>query len=75
MKKLLGIVVLGLLWCNVGFAEKIIFSDCAVKKDNFIFNSKMWERNEIIIDTYAKTVTSIMVRTDEMMKKNTLEKI
>ena len=23
MKKLLGIVVLGLLWCNVGFAEKI----------------------------------------------------
>jgi len=21
MKKLLGIVVLGLLWCNVGFAE------------------------------------------------------
>ena len=22
MKKLLGIVVLGLLWCNVGFASK-----------------------------------------------------
>ena len=69
MKKLLGILVLSLLFCNVGFAEKIIFFDCAVKKDNFIFNSKMWERNEIIIDTYAKTVTSIMVRTDEMMKK------
>ena len=24
MKKLLGIMVLGLLWCNVGFAETII---------------------------------------------------
>jgi len=22
MKKLLGIIVLGLLWCNVGFAEE-----------------------------------------------------
>ena len=27
MKKLLGIVVLGLLWCNVGFAE-CIKGDC-----------------------------------------------
>ena len=27
MKKLLGIVVLGLLWCNVGFAE-CIEGDC-----------------------------------------------
>ena len=26
MKKLLGILVLGLLWCNVGFAEDIYLS-------------------------------------------------
>tara|TARA_Y100000310_G_C20093623_1_gene539418 strand:- start:173 stop:298 length:126 start_codon:yes stop_codon:yes gene_type:complete len=24
MKKLLGIVALGLLWCNVGFADELI---------------------------------------------------
>ena len=28
MKKLLGIVVLGLLWCNVSFAEKINLDNC-----------------------------------------------
>ena len=25
MKKLLGIVVLGLLWCNVGFADEVSY--------------------------------------------------
>ena len=30
MKKLLGILVLGLLWCNVGFAEKISFLDIKI---------------------------------------------
>ena len=24
MKKLLGIIILGLLWCNVGFAQELI---------------------------------------------------
>ena len=28
MKKLLGILVLGLLWCNVGFAEEMIYLKC-----------------------------------------------
>ena len=34
MKKLLGILVLGLLWCNVGFAEDIMLScEPSNKKD------------------------------------------
>ena len=49
MKKILGIVVLGLLWCNVGFAEKLIlnckgeFSD--TKIDDYY-----------IVDTSEKTL-------------------
>ena len=27
MKKLLGIVVLGLLWCNIGFAAELMVKD------------------------------------------------
>ena len=35
MKKLLGIVVLGLLWCNVGFAEEVKRPKYS---DNFNYN-------------------------------------
>ena len=68
MKKLLGIVVLGLLLSGNVYAEKIIFSDCASKKDNFIFNPKIWEKNEIIIDTSKKTVSRILIKSDEFLK-------
>jgi hypothetical protein len=68
MKKLLGILVLGLLLSGNAYAEKIIFSDCASKKDNFIFNPKIWEKNEIIIDTSKKTVSRILIKSDEFLK-------
>ena len=45
MKKLLGIVVLGLLWCNVGFAD-----DQADRKkliDNLINKHNIFEKIEI----------------------------
>ena len=36
MKKLLGILVLGLLWCNISFAEEIYFACLNVMvKDRF----------------------------------------
>ena len=34
MKKLLGIVVLGLLWCNVGFGKSITLSGCVNDNSN-----------------------------------------
>ena len=42
MKKLLGIVVLGLLWCNVGFAEisYICTYDDDKKKYRYVFEIK-----------------------------------
>ena len=69
MKKLSLYVFLVLMWCNVGVAEQIKFYNCAGKKDNFIFNPNKYEKYEILIDTYEKTSTSIMVISDEMMKK------
>ena len=34
MKKLLGIMVLGLLWCNVGFAAPLLYEDYRKFKDD-----------------------------------------
>ena len=70
MKKLLIILISCLFLNNGALAEKIVFSDCAVKKNNFIFNSEIWEKNNIIIDTSNKTVTSILIYNDKHMKKN-----
>ena len=42
MKKLLGIVVLGLLWCNVGFADD--------KKELKALKDYSWDLNDNIIN-------------------------
>ena len=74
MKKLLGIVVLSLLWCNVGFAEYFEFRKCHFDT----FNS-FDERNKksklgpvvedvVTIDTDAGTVTRTIIRDKEGAK-------
>ena len=60
MKKLLGILVLGLLWCNVGFA-KILILNCADASSAF-------EKKEIKIDTSLKIINLFDVFTDDWMK-------
>ena len=44
MKKLLGILVLGLLWCNVGFASKAggIREPGTDKKCFYVFEKKIY---------------------------------
>ncbi len=39
MKKLLGILVLGLLWCNVGFAEMRLIEEKKLKAKQFNYIS------------------------------------
>ena len=46
MKKLLGIIVLGLLWCNVGFAE-CIKGDC-----NNSYGTSMWADGSKYVGEY-----------------------
>ena len=52
MKKLLGIVVLGLLWCNVIFAE-CIKGNCTSGQGTFTWadgtvDKGIWENNELV---------------------------
>ena len=44
MKKLLGIVVLGLLWCNVGYTQLIEFEKCLRTSGSFAVKS--WSESE-----------------------------
>ena len=55
MKKLLGIVVLGLLWCNVGFAEMRLIEEKKIKTGkefNYIIST-------FCIDGYKFVMTAV----------------
>ena len=39
MKKLLGIIVFGLLWCNVGFAEMRIIEEKQIESKEWVYLS------------------------------------
>ena len=69
MKKILGIVVLGLLLGGNAYAEIITFTKCAVETNNYIFDTAKFERYEFRFDTTAKTVTTIGERTDKHAKE------
>ena len=69
MKKLLGILVLGLLLGGNAYAEIITFTKCAVETNNYIFDTAKFERYELRFDTTAKTVTLIIERTDKHAKE------
>ena len=64
MKKLLGIVVLGLLWCNVGFAEEILIN-CVIEDFNLKAIGKkdrprfVGQTISLKIDTERKIITNI----------------
>ena len=51
MKKLLAILVLGLLWCNVGFADTVTKFKCNFERDNYEYTINLYEKefNEIRI--------------------------
>ena len=75
MKKLLGIVVLGLLWCNVVQANTIILSKCYVAKyknspefEEKEFNYKMAEERSYEIDLNNKIVNSVFIKSEEKFK-------
>ena len=60
MKKLLTIVVLGLVWCGNVNAKIILFKNCAEKKD--------YEKWEYKINTYKKNIQHIRIYTDNYLK-------
>jgi hypothetical protein len=81
MKKLLGIVVLGLLWCNVGYADHItkegIFKDDPVYHNDkkIILNCRYGEAEEfnVILDINGDNATVYNVNKNEVYYFNDLE--
>ena len=82
MKKLLGIVVLGLMWCNVGFAELIIFFDIKIgdritKHFNsqqiskyYFFDKEKTPSGEILYGKNKKYSLLQLNKEDEIFKKD-----
>ena len=62
MKKAIGILVLGLLWCNTSFAEFYEFKKCD-SEDNLL-SSGFWQSNDFKIDTDQKIVINKVVLRD-----------
>ena len=69
MKKLLGILVLGLLLGGNVYAEIITFSKCAHERHDFKFQSNIYKKSMRIIDTDKKIISFTTIFTDEHFKK------
>ena len=75
MNKFLGIVVLGLLWCNIGFADVIELSKCHKDKfatwDNFYSKQKLdvIDDHTITINPSNGTVTKTLYRSKANVKR------
>ena len=69
MKKLVGIVVLGLLWCNVVSAKIIKLQKCYdTKQTTGVFEHWRFEKHEFVIDTNKEILTELYVYTDKEVK-------
>ena len=63
MKKLLAIIVMGLLWGNVGFAQIITLNKCRDLGDKKMNPAE--EKNYYTIDLKNKKLTNVIIYTDE----------
>ena len=66
MKKLLGILVLGLLWCNTSNA--LTFSKCYEGFEGS-FNSEVYKNRYYETDFNRGTVTQVTIYTDDFFSK------
>ena len=63
MKKLLGILVLGLLWCNTSFAEREDFYACK-HRDGSVWNIKILDKHFVWSYGTDKEVTTKILSED-----------
>ena len=70
MKKILGILVLSMLFTTITNAKIIVLSKCFYTKNGNKFNSEIYKQNYYKVDTNKKTVAHIEVISDEWAKKN-----
>ena len=65
MKKLLALIILGLLWGNSSYAKNITLNKC---KDTE-YDSLMYEKYYYIIDLKKKEITNVVVYDDKYFKE------
>jgi len=69
MKKLLSIIVLGLLFGGSANAKSITFSKCYnIKEGNFKFRDDLFEQRSYVIDFNKGIIESITILTDNHFK-------
>ena len=69
MKKILAILVLGLLWCNISFAEIIRLEKCHDSDDDS-FNYSDYDNKYMVIDLDKKISTTVTIRSDSYLKRH-----
>ena len=67
MKKVIGILVLGLLWCNVSFAKIIRLEKCHDTDDDS-FDYSRYDNVYMVIDLDKKISTTVTIRSDSDLK-------
>ena len=68
MKKAIGIIILGLMWCDVGFT-KILFKDCVSNnKDGTFRKFEEGKKHEYYINLNEKKIYRVKVRDLEMIR-------
>ncbi len=79
MKKILAIIVLGLFWCNAGFAELIELNKCfkmawseSVNPKKFFGVKQRYEQHKFSINTATGLITRQEIFTDEHVYKYNL---
>ena len=69
MKKLLGIIVLALLWCNISFSEIYEINKCYNKGSDIAWTVEMWDRVSKTKKKLIDPKTNEKITTDEMIAR------
>tara|TARA_B110000977_G_scaffold166542_1_gene214471 strand:+ start:379 stop:1650 length:1272 start_codon:yes stop_codon:yes gene_type:complete len=69
MKKLLGIIVLALLWCNISFSEIYEINKCYNKGRDIAWTVEMWDRVSKTKKKLIDPKTNEKITTDEMIAR------
>ena len=69
MKKLLGIIVLALLWCNISFSEIYEINKCYNKGRDIAWTVEMWDRVSKTKKKLIDPKTNEKITTDELIAR------
>jgi hypothetical protein len=68
MKKIMLVLVLGFLWSGNAYSQVIEYNKCR-SDEKGVFNKTKFEEFKFIINTNLKTVTNVIIYTDDYVKE------